>query len=125
MDAMIVANRNGNIACTQGGESMAGLMRAIEEGYVRSNEVGILDSTAHMLKFIPFQEMYFTEGFGPEFEIKPREDLKNAPQMVQPRNVSTYPEQGRPLPPAEMKRFVREVAGEIAGILKLDPIDKT
>jgi len=124
MDAMIVANRNGNIACTQGGESMAGLMRAIEEGYVRSNEVGILDSTAHMLKFIPFQEMYFNEGFGPEFEIKPREDLKNAPQMVEPRNVSTYPEQGRPLPPAEMKRFVREVAGEIAGILKLDPIDK-
>jgi len=125
MDAMIVANRNGNIACTQGGESMAGLMRAIENGYVRPNEVGILDATAHMLKFVPFQEMYFNDGFGPEFEIKPRADLKNAPRMVKPRNVSAYPEPGRPLPPEEMKRFVRQVAGEIGRILGLEPIDKT
>ena len=104
---------------------MAGLMRAVEKGYVGSNEVGILDSTAHMLKFVPFQEMYLTDGFGPEFEINPRKDLQNAPRMVRPRNVSTYPEPGRSLAPEEMKRFVREVAGEIARILKLEPIDKT
>ncbi len=51
MDAMIIANRSGNMACTQGGESMAGLKKAIEEGYVKSGEIGILNSTAHMLKF--------------------------------------------------------------------------
>ena len=125
MDAMIVANRNGNIACTQGGETLAGLMRAIEKGYVGSDEVGVLNSTAHMLKFIPFQEMYFNNDFGPEFEIKPRKDLKNAPCMVKPRNVSTYPKPGSPLPPEEMRRFVHEMAGEIGRILKLEPIDKT
>ena len=125
MDAMIVANRNGNIACTQGGETLAGLMRAIEKGYVGSDEVGVLNSTAHMLKFIPFQEMYFNNDFGPEFEIKPRKDLKNAPRMVKPRNVSTYPKPGSPLPPEEMRRFVHEMAGEIGRILKLEPIDKT
>ena len=104
---------------------MAGLIRAIERGYARSSEVGVLNSTAHMLKFIPFQEMYFSDGFGPEFEIKPREDLKNAPRMVKPRNVSTYPKPGRPLPPEEMKRFVREVASEIGRILDLEPSDRT
>ena len=35
MDSMMIANRNGNIACTQGGESMAGLSKAIAKGYVR------------------------------------------------------------------------------------------
>jgi threonine synthase len=82
MDAMIISNRNGNIACTQGGESMAGLKRAIEKGYVHKSDVGILDSTAHMLKFISFQEKYFQDSFEPEFKVRPRQDLRNAPFLV-------------------------------------------
>ncbi|MBN1832637.1 MAG: threonine synthase [Deltaproteobacteria bacterium] len=119
MDAMIIANRNGNIACTQGGESMAGLKKALEEGYVGPEEVGILDSTAHMLKFLPFQEMYFQDSFEPEFNIKPRPELKNAPTWIRPKDLRKYPEPGQPLQGEDMQAFVREMTKEIAGILNL------
>ena len=97
MDSMIIANRNGNIACTQGGESMAGLRNAIQEGHVRSGEVGVLDSTAHMLKFLTFQEMYFHNTFGPEFDVRPRAELKNLPMLVKPEDLRKHPEPGKPL----------------------------
>lgn len=117
MDSMIIANRNGNIACTQGGESMAGLARAVAQGYVRPGEVGILDSTAHMLKFLGFQEMYFRDGFGPEFEVIPRTELKNAPVLVRPETIRKFPEPGRPLEGKDMEAFIARMAAEIAGIL--------
>ena len=117
MDSMIIANRNGNIACTQGGESMAGLARAVEQGYVRSGEVGILDSTAHMLKFLGFQEMYFGDRFGPEFEVIPKTELKNAPVLVRPETIRRFPEPGRPLEGNDMTAFVTQMAEVIAGIL--------
>ncbi len=119
MDAMIIANRNGNIACTQGGESMAGLKKALEQGYISPEEVGVLDSTAHMLKFLPFQEMYFQDSFEPEFNIKPRPELKNAPTWVKPKDLAKYPEPGKPLQGEDMQEFIREMTKEIAGILKL------
>jgi len=122
MDAMIIANRNGNIACTQGGESMAGLKKAVQEGYVGPGEVGILDATAHMLKFITFQEMYFQNSFAPEFNIKPRSDLKNAPTLVKPKRLRKYPEPGKPLEGEDMQDFVREMTQEIASILGLKPV---
>jgi threonine synthase len=124
MDAMIRANRNGNIACTQGGESMAGLKRAIQKGFVDQGEVGILDSTAHMLKFMTFQEMYFQNGFAPEFNVKPRSELKNAPTLVKPKSVAKYPEPGKPLLEEDMRVFVREMTKEIAKILGLKPVAK-
>jgi threonine synthase len=119
MDAMIIANRNGNIACTQGGESLAGLKKAVKAGLVQKGEVGVLDSTAHILKFSVFQEMYFTNSFGPEFNVKPRPELKNAPIQVRSENLSRYPAQGKPLSETDMQVFVREMAAEIAGILDL------
>ncbi|MEJ2726632.1 MAG: threonine synthase [Deltaproteobacteria bacterium] len=106
MDSMIIANRHGNIVCTQGGESMAGLQKAIKAGHVRQGEVGVLDSTAHMLKFIPFQEMYFQDTFGPDFNVRPREDLKNAPVLVKPRGAGKYPKPGRPLQGKDLRRFI-------------------
>ena len=124
MDAMIRANRNGNIACTQGGESMAGLKRAIQKGFVDQGEVGILDSTAHMLKFMTFQEMYFQNGFAPEFNVKPRSELKNAPTLVKPKRVAKFPEPGKPLLEEDMRVFVREMTKEIAKILGLKPVAK-
>lgn len=120
MDAMIVANRNGHIACTQGGESMAGLKKAVGGGYVRSDEVGIVDSTAHMLKFLSFQEMYFNDTFAPGFGVKPRSDLKNAPLLVRPEHIKQFPESGKPLGGEELKAFVEGMTAEIAKILDLE-----
>jgi len=117
MDAMIIANRNGNIACTQGGESMAGLAQAVARGIVRSGEVAILDSTAHMLKFLGFQEMYFEDRFGPEFGVIPKAELKNAPVLVKPESIKKFPEPGKPLEGDDMKVFVSRMAEEIAGLL--------
>jgi threonine synthase len=119
MDSMMIANRNGNIACTQGGESLAGLKQAIQEGYVMPGEVGILDSTAHMLKFLTFQEMYFEDTFGPEYNIRPKSDLKNAPVFIRPGNLKKLPEQGKPLQGEDMRHFIQETAAEIVRILNL------
>ena len=120
MDAMIEANRNGNIACTQGGESLAGLQKAVHAGYVRPGDVGVVDSTAHVLKFAGFQEMYFQDSFDPQFNVRPKRELKNAPIDVRPHKLSKFPGPGKPLSGQDMKDFVREMAEEIAGILNLE-----
>lgn len=120
MDAMLTANRNGNIACTQGGGSMAGFVKAIDQGFVEEWEVGVLDSTAHMLKFLGFQEMYFEDAFDPAFEITPKAEFKNTPLLVRPRHLKRFPEPGRPLEGEELALFVRETAVEIARMLGLE-----
>jgi threonine synthase len=119
MDSMMIANRNGNVACTQGGESMAGLRKAIEKGFVRRGETGILDSTAHMLKFVTFQDMYFQDTFPPEFGVTPRQELRNAPLLVKPEKLEKFPKPGEPLQGEDMKRFIEETVAEIARILGL------
>jgi len=120
MDSMIIANRNGNIVCTQGGESLAGFKKAIKEGYVGHGEIGVLNSTAHMLKFLTFQEMYFNDSFGPEFNVKPRHELKNAPLLVKPKDLIKYPEPGNPLSEEDMRVFIENMTLEIARILGLE-----
>lgn len=82
MDAMIRANRHGHIACTQGGECLAGLVRARELGLVARNAHAVLDATAHSLKFAGFQDMYFTNAFPPEYGVTPDPGLANAPALV-------------------------------------------
>lgn len=82
MDSMIQANRHGHIACTQGGECLAGARRAKELGLVSELETVILDATAHHLKFIGFQEMYFENSFPAEFGVTPRPELANRPQLI-------------------------------------------
>lgn len=81
MDAMIIANRNGHIACTQGGECLAGLIKAKEEGKI-TNEFAVLDATAHALKFSGFQDMYFSNAFPSEFGVTPKENLRNMPHTI-------------------------------------------
>ncbi|MFC1868908.1 threonine synthase [Thermodesulfobacteriota bacterium] len=120
MDSMIIANRNGNTVCTQGGESMAGLKKAVREGHVGPGEIGVLDATAHMLKFLAFQEMYFHNSFEPEFDVRPIEELKNAPRLIKPEKLKKYPEPGHPLKGEDMKNFIRAMTTEIAGILNLE-----
>ncbi|MEF2146083.1 MAG: threonine synthase [Desulfovibrionaceae bacterium] len=82
MEGMIRANRNGHIACTQGGECLAGAIRAGELGLLSSDELAILDSTAHQLKFIDFQNMYFQNSFPAAFGVSPDPAMANAPELV-------------------------------------------
>ena len=120
MDAMIIANRNGNIACTQGGESLAGLQKAIQAGYVQPGEISVLDSTAHVLKFAGFQDMYFTNSFDPSFNVEPDAALRNHPIEVRPKILKKTPEPGKPLRGEDMRRFIGEMTAEIARILNLE-----
>lgn len=120
MDAMMIANRNGNVACTQGGETMAGLRRSVETGIAKPGEIGVLDSTAHMLKFLSFQDMYFQDRFDPAFGVKPRKELKNAPLLVKPETLTKFPSPGSPLQGEDMERFVEQTVAEIARILGLE-----
>ena len=117
MDAMIVANRNGNIACTQGGESLAGLIRAMEERTVMPDEVSILDSTAHILKFAMFQNMYFNNEFTPEYNVTPKKEFSNVPVQISPEGECPLP--GKPLENDALNRFVDRVAEEVARKLQL------
>jgi threonine synthase len=82
MDGMLQANRNGHIACTQGGECLAGLKRARQLGIIDAEETAILDATAHMLKFIGFQDMYFNNAFPAEYGISPDTTMANAPRLA-------------------------------------------
>jgi threonine synthase len=120
MDCQLIANRNGHFACTQGGESLAGLLRAFENKIVRKDEVAILDSTAHALKFYSFQEMYFNNSFPPDFEIVPRNDLQNHPRLIKPEGLKKLPESGKRLSKEEFQEFVKQTSAEIATILRLE-----
>ncbi|MCB2187534.1 MAG: threonine synthase [Deltaproteobacteria bacterium] len=120
MDHMILANRHGHIVCTQGGESLAGLAVARREGVVNGGEDAILDATAHHLKFIGFQQMYFEDSFPPDYGVCPRPELVNAPQEVVAPGLTALPAPGRPLAPPEFARFVEATGREIARRLGLE-----
>jgi len=122
MDWELWANRNGHIACTHGGESLAGLVAAREKGFVSADEVAVIDSTAHALKFSGFQEMYFEGHFPAEFEITPDPTLINRPRLVHPADLEKVPAPGRPLTGADFQRFVDRVCEEIASALDLEKV---
>ncbi len=119
MDAMLTANRNGHIACTQGGECLAGIRKAVGNGYVAAGRRAVLDSTAHALKFAGFQEKYFMDEFEPEYEIVPRAELRNAPEPVDIPVGTAVPEPGKTLAPAEFQAFVECAARDVARKLGL------
>lgn len=118
MDSMLVANRNGHIACTQGGECLAGIRKAVAEGKVDRNRRAILDSTAHALKFAVFQEKYFSDSFEPEFEVVPKSELRNAPLSINLPDFVPSPAAGK-LGPDEFGRYVRYASGAVAELLGL------
>jgi threonine synthase len=119
MDWYLTANRHGHISCTHGGESLAGLIKAREAGYVGPEEIAVVDSTAHALKFAGFQEMYFENAFPPEFEVTPRAELINAPSLMRPADLEKVPGPGTPLEGVEFEKFVTRTAEEIAKELDL------
>ena len=110
MDAMIVANRHGHIACTQGGECLAGLMNAKALGLISNKEHAVLDATAHALKFAGFQDMYFNDSFPAEYGVTPDKSLANKPELLLPESAR----KGR-----EVAEFARMGADAVADRLSL------
>lgn len=119
MDWQITANRNGHIACTHGGECLAGLAVAVTSGLISSKETAVLDSTAHALKFSGFQEMYFENTFPSGYEVLPDKSLINFPVLIHPEGLDKVPAPGKPLAGNDFNIFVKRVSDEIAGLLDL------
>ncbi|HDL07485.1 MAG TPA: threonine synthase [Desulfobacteraceae bacterium] len=124
MDWELLANRNGHITCTHGGESIAGLVAALSRKYIGKNDIAVIDSTAHALKFSDFQNQYFENSFPAEFEISSNPRLVNSPVLIRPKNLEKLPAPGKPLEGNDFKRFVKSVSGEIAALLNLKKVKK-
>jgi len=122
IDWELLANRNGHIACTHGGESLAGLVEAKSKGIIGTSDSAVIDSTAHALKFSIFQQMYFEKSFPPEFKINPDPDLINSPVLIYPKDVKKVPSPGKPLSANDFNRFVNSVSDEIATLLDLKKV---
>jgi threonine synthase len=122
MDWQLRANRSGHVACTHGGESLAGLVIARHLGYVEKDEIAILDSTAHAIKFSGFQEMYFENRFPDEFDVRPDAALVNLPELIRPAHIKKFPAPGKPLSGDDFDSFVKAVSREIAVKLKLKKV---
>ena len=114
MDWELTANRNGHIACTHGGECLAGLAAAVKTRIVDSTETAIIDSTAHALKFSGFQDMYFEGTLPPEYGVTPKPELTNRPSLIRAGGVSRFPSHRHPLAGEELDLFVRKTAEAIA-----------
>jgi threonine synthase len=119
MDWQLTANRNGHIACTHGGESLAGLKVALGRGCVTTSETAIVDSTAHALKFSGFQDMYFQDSFPDGFAVSPNPALVNRPRYIHPDDCRQVPAPGKPLEAEALAAFVDAVARRIAAELGL------
>jgi threonine synthase len=76
---MLNTNRHGHIVCTQGGETVAALKKAVQSGIVKKTDNVVVDSTSHQLKFVDFQTRYFEDAYPDEYEIIPEPKMSNAP----------------------------------------------
>ncbi|MBW1985385.1 MAG: threonine synthase [Deltaproteobacteria bacterium] len=119
MDWTLLANKHGHIACTHGGESLAGLVAAKNQGILKEEESAVIKSTAHPLKFSGFQQMYFEGNFPAEFGIMPDPKLINTPVLVCPKDLKELPSPGTPLKADQFKIFIDRISKEIASILDL------
>ena len=111
MDSMLEANRHGHIACTQGGESLAGLKAAKAHGLISDADYCVLDATAHALKFMDFQNMYFSDSFPDAFGVSPDPALVNRPELL------LSPEERAKL---TEKEFILETAAKMVHRLNLE-----
>jgi threonine synthase len=119
MDWELKANRNGHIACTHGGESLAAFVKARNSGLIGENETAIVDSTAHAIKFSGFQDMYFQKTLPADFEVSSNPELINLPVYLHPKDLEKVPESGKPLAGKDLEIFIRRISDEIASFLKL------
>ncbi|MBW2977008.1 pyridoxal-phosphate dependent enzyme, partial [Candidatus Woesearchaeota archaeon] len=92
MESMLLTNREGHVVCTQGGESVAGLKKAVKEGLISKGDKVVVDSTSHQLKFSGFQQMFFDASFPDEYNITVRKDYINQPIALSPsaKEIAEY-----------------------------------
>ncbi len=119
MDWYLTANQNGHIACTHGGECLAGAVKAAEESILSSDEIAVLDSTAHALKFANFQNMYFDGTMPKDYGVTQNPELINKPELIRP-DLEKLPGPDSPLNDADMTKFVDRVSIEIAKRLGIE-----
>ncbi|MFH2092123.1 MAG: threonine synthase [Pseudomonadota bacterium] len=119
MDWQLTANSNGHIACTQGGECLAGLVKARKQNIVSKTETAILDATAHAIKFSEFQDLYFNSKTPPDYKIVSDTDKINLPVLVLPEDLKKIPSQENRLNKKEFKIFVNDISDKIAERLDL------
>jgi threonine synthase len=119
MDWQLRANQNGHIACTHGGECLAGLHVAVHQKVVGSGETAVIDATAHAMKFSGFQDLYFADKLQADFHIKAEDNLINVPFYLHPNTLEKVPAPGKPLMDNDLKVFVQTMAEAIANDLDL------
>lgn len=119
MDWQLTANANGHITCTQGGECLAGLVRAYKENIVSDTDTAILDATAHAIKFSEFQDLYFNKKIPGDYKIESNPDKINLPTLVLPQDPDMTPSQEKRLNPEDFKTFVKDISDKIAQSLDL------
>jgi len=92
MEGMLKSNRHGHVVCTQGGESVAGLKKALKAGMLGKDMNFVVDSTSHQLKFSGFQQMYFDDSFAPEYGVAVSDEYRNTPVGLEldPIKVAEY-----------------------------------
>ncbi len=118
MDWQLTANRHGHIACTHGGECLAGLQEALARAMVTEDDTAVLDSTAHALKFVGFQDMYFQGQLQRSFNVVSKPELINLPVKIRPGGLK-LPQPGEPLTGRDLERFVQASAETVALQLNL------
>lgn len=123
MDWQLMANRNGHITCTQGGECLAGLAAAVKGNLVTTSETAVLDATAHAIKFSEFQNQYFEQRIPEEYHITPDPGRINLPSLVMPDNKENVPSQSNRLNPEDFQKFVKDISDKIARQLNLKPVE--
>ncbi len=119
MDCQLLANKNGHIACTQGGECLAGLVQAIDAKIVRPDDIAILDATAHAMKFSEFQDLYFNSAIPGDYKVNSNPDNINMPALLMPDDPDIIPTQKKRLSDKNFQKFVREISDDIAQKLNL------
>jgi threonine synthase len=117
MEGMIQANRRGLPVCTQGGEGLAGLKAALAQGLITPSEKAVIDSTAHALKFMDFQNAYFDGHLAQEYGVTTRPELTNRPVSLE--IPGPKPDGHTPLSAEDRQIFVDTAAKMIAQSLGL------
>ncbi len=107
MEAMLLSNRNGHIACTHGGETLAGLISARKNNILSGTETAIIDSTAHALKFSNFTQLYFENGLPKEYDIIPDKKFLNFPSFISPKKRKEK------IDSENIKDFADQIAGSL------------
>ena len=119
MDSQLLANKNGHIACTQGGECLAGLVEALKKNIVTNNETAILDATAHAMKFSNFQDLYFKSQIPEDYKIVTDVNNINQPSLILPDDPTIIPSQKNRLGEKNFQNFIKDISGKIAKRLDL------